>query len=74
MKKRVDIGLVVAMAWLAAAVGVTVVLGPQLGMRGWVWLGLHHVLCAVGCVHEIWRAWQRRNGPDNEEDNGPTMI
>jgi hypothetical protein len=59
----VDIGLVVALSWLGVAVGVSVVLGPQLGMRGWLWLGAHHLLCVVGCGHELWRAWQRRQPP-----------
>jgi hypothetical protein len=59
-RQSVDIGLVVALSWLGVAVGLSVVLGPQLGMRGWLWLGAHHLLCGVGCAHELWRAWQRR--------------
>ena len=55
MRKRVDIGRVVAMSWLFIAVGMTVVLAPQIGLRGWVWLGLHHILCAIGVTHELRR-------------------
>ncbi len=57
---RVDVGLVVALAWPLAAIGLTVALGPSLGLRGWLWLGAHHALCAVGCAHELRRAWARR--------------
>lgn len=59
-QRRLDLGLVVALAWLGVAVGVSVALGPQLGMRGWVWLAAHHLLCVIGCTHELWRAWRRR--------------
>lgn len=55
MKRRVDIGRTVALAWIVVAVGVTVAIGPSLGLRGWLWLGLHHVLCAAGAGHELWR-------------------
>jgi len=58
--RRVDLGAVVAMAWLLIAVGVTAVIGPRLGLRGWAWLGLHHVLCVAGATHELWRARRRR--------------
>lgn len=47
--RRIDPGLVVAISWLAAAAGATALLGPQLGLRGWAWLGAHHLLCLVGC-------------------------
>jgi|GEM_PF-2870082 len=60
-RRRVfDVGLVFALTWLLLAVGVTVVWGPDLGLRGWVWLLVHHALCGVGCLHEVRRAWQRR--------------
>lgn len=55
-----DIGRVVAMSWILVALAVTVVIGPDLGLRGWAWLGLHHLLCAVGAGHELWRARKRR--------------
>lgn len=57
---RVDFGALAALTWLAFAVLVTVVFGPLLGLRGWAWLGLHHLLCVVGCTHELRRAQQRK--------------
>lgn len=58
-RRRVDVGFVVAVAWLSVAVVGTVLWGRALGIRGWLWVGLHHVLCVVGCTHELRRAWQR---------------
>lgn len=59
MTRRVDIGRIVALSWLFIAAGVTVVFAPQLGLRGWIWLGAHHVLCAIGVTHELRRAKAR---------------
>lgn len=59
-QRRLDIGVIVAIAWLAAALGVSLVFGPRLGLRGWIWLGLHHVVCAIACAHELRRGWRRR--------------
>jgi len=47
------------MSWLMAAVAVTVLVGPSLGLRGWGWLLAHHVLCIVGSIHELRRARRR---------------
>jgi hypothetical protein len=58
-RRSIDIGAIVALSWLMAAMGVTVFIGPMLGLRGWIWLGLHHVLCVVGSVHELRRASRR---------------
>ena len=58
--RKVDFGALAALTWMAFAVLVTVVFGPLLGLRGWAWLGLHHLLCAVGCAHELRRASKRR--------------
>jgi hypothetical protein len=58
--RRLDAGLIIALAWLFTAGGLTVLLGPSLGMRGWVWVGLHLLLCLIGCTHELRRAWLRR--------------
>lgn len=58
-RARVRPGTVVALSWAAVAVGLTVVIGPQLGLRGWLWLGLHHLLCLVGVGHELWRERRR---------------
>ena len=50
-----DLGRVVAITWILVAVGITVLVGPELGWRGWLWLGLHHLLCLIGASHELWR-------------------
>jgi len=58
--RHVDLGTVAALTWLSVAVGLTVLIGPHLGLRGWAWLGLHHLLCVVGSSHELWRARKRQ--------------
>ncbi len=60
MGRRIDIGAVVAMAWLFAAALATVLLAGQLGTRGWAWLGVHHTVCVIGAGHELWRSRRRR--------------
>ena len=67
-RQRADGGVIVALAWLFVAVGVTVVFGAKLGLRGWIWLGLHHVVCVVGVTHELWRGWKRRKRRLNPEN------
>ncbi len=57
---RVDPLRTFAIAWLVAAIGVTLVIGPSLGWRGLAWLSLHDVVCAVGAGLELWR----RRGKD----------
>ena len=59
-RRRPDPGVIVALAWAMVAVAVTTLYGEQLGLRGWIWLGIHHVACGLGCTHELWRGWQRR--------------
>jgi hypothetical protein len=59
VERRVDIGRVVALAWIVVAIGLTVGIGPHLGLRGWAWLGAHHVLCAVGAGHELLKSRNR---------------
>ncbi len=59
--KKLDWGVIVATTWFLVALGLTVVLGPGLGLRGWAWLGLHHLLCAIGVSHELLRGWRRRH-------------
>jgi hypothetical protein len=54
-RTRFDLGRAVASAWILIAVGLTVTIGPQLGWRGWMWLGAHDLLCAVGAGHELWK-------------------
>lgn len=43
------------MTWLLVAAGLTLLIGPRLGWRGWMWLGAHDVLCLIGASHELWR-------------------
>jgi hypothetical protein len=52
---RLDPGRTVAITWIVVAIGLTVLIGPELGWRGWMWLGAHNALCAVGAGHELWR-------------------
>ena len=58
--QRIDLGALAAMIWLTIAVFVSLVFGPLLGLRGWVWLCVHHLLRIVGCTHELIRASRRR--------------
>ena len=58
-RRNLDVGVVAALAWILVAAGVTVLVGPHLGLRGWAWLGVHHLLCAVGSGHELRRGWKR---------------
>ncbi len=58
--RRLDGGVIVAITWATVALSMTVLIGGQLGLRGWFWLGLHHVLCVVGVSHELRRGWKRR--------------
>jgi hypothetical protein len=53
--RRVDIRRTIALTWLVVAIGLSVVVGPSLGLRGWMWLGVHHLLCVLGAGHELWR-------------------
>ena len=54
--------MIIALVWLMVAVSVTVLYGPQLGLRGWLWLGFHHALCVLGTTHELRRVWRQRRG------------
>jgi hypothetical protein len=40
--------------------GFTLLFGSSLGTRGLAWMAVHHTLCAIGCAHELRRAWRRR--------------
>ena len=57
--RRIDVGRTFAIAWIVVAVGLTVAIGPKLGYRGWLWLGTHDLLCAIGAGHELWRKRRR---------------
>ena len=50
-----DLGRIVALTWLLVALGTSILLGPELGWRGLLWLGTHNLLCLVGASHELWR-------------------
>ena len=53
---------IIAAAWLVVALGLTVAVGPSLGWRGGLWLGVHHVLCFFGAGWELWvRAEPKRH-------------
>ncbi|MCK6521555.1 hypothetical protein L6R49_08950 [Myxococcota bacterium] len=56
---RLDWGAVVAAALILTALAATVVIGPTLGLRGVVWLGLCDLLALIGGVHELVRARRR---------------
>ena len=58
-RRDLDLGVVVALSWAFIAVGLTVLMGPHLGLRGWAWLGIHDALCVLGVSHELWRGWKR---------------
>ena len=51
-----------------SAVGVTVIFGPQLGLRGWALLATHHLFCLAGVSHEMWRGWKRRKARMESKD------
>jgi len=59
-RREIDLGVVIAFGWLFTAIGITLVFGPKLGLRGWAWLGVHHLLCLAGVAHELRRGWRRR--------------
>ncbi len=60
-----DLGRIVALTWLLVALGISVLVGPELGWRGWLWLGTHNLLCLAGAGHELWR--KRKMAPKAEE-------
>jgi hypothetical protein len=50
--------LVLALVWLLVSMVMTVLMVPQLGVRGLAWLAVQDALCLVGCGWEIRRAWR----------------
>ncbi len=52
-RPRFRLGPCVALAWILIAVGMTVALGPMMGLRGWMWLFVHHLLCGIGAGWEL---------------------
>ena len=55
IRRKMSVGRIIALTWLIVAIGLTALLGPELGWRGWLWLGLHDLLCVIGAGHELWR-------------------
>lgn len=53
MTARFDLGRTVAFTWVVASLGITLVLGPEVGYRGWMWLAVNDLLCIFGATHEI---------------------
>jgi hypothetical protein len=68
--RPLDLGVIVALAWIFVAAGVSAVFGPRLGLRGLCWLAAHHLLCLAGAAHELRRGWRRRRLPPPGQ--GPT--
>jgi hypothetical protein len=62
-ERVLDLGVIVAFAWIFTAIGGTALMAGELGLRGWGWLLAHHSLCLVGCSHELIRGWRRRGLP-----------
>jgi hypothetical protein len=52
-RPRFRLGPTIALAWIFAAIGMTVMLAPLMGLRGWMWLAVHHLLCAIGAGWEL---------------------
>ena len=61
--RTLDLGVIVAFAWFFTALGLSVLIGPGLGLRGLAWLAAHHLLCLAGSAHELRRGWRRRGRP-----------
>lgn len=53
---------VLALSWVVVAIGVTVMLAPILGLRGWVWLGLHHLVMVVTITLQVLLHRRKRAG------------
>ena len=53
--KSVDIQAIIAVTWGIVAISLTIILWSSLGGRGWLWLGIHHTFCIIGCTTEYFR-------------------
>jgi len=69
-----DLGVVIAFAWLFAAAGLSLVFGPRLGLRGWCWLLAHHLLCLAGVTHELRRGWRRHKARAHQRHTATTSA
>ena len=55
MRRRVRPTVVLAVTWLLTSVVLTIILAPQLGVRGLSWLVLQDLVCLFGCGWELQR-------------------
>ena len=53
MQSRVRI---LGLAWVLVAIGMTIFMAPHLGLRGWAWLCLHHVLMISTLAAQAWQS------------------
>ena len=60
MQTSIDIQAIIAVTWVISSFILTLLLFNTLGARGWVWLGIHHILCTIGCSHEYLRYQKRQ--------------
>ena len=58
--KDMDFQAILAVAWTLCAIGLTLALYDSLGARGWLWLGIHHFFCILGCTTEYFRYQSRQ--------------
>ena len=61
MRTSIDLLAILAVSWALASIGITVLLFEDLGSRGWLWLGIHHIFCIIGCTHEYFRYQKRQD-------------
>lgn len=54
MAVRVRPAKVLAAGWLLGALGLAVLVGPELGWRGWMWLGGFLLLSLFGAGWELY--------------------
>jgi hypothetical protein len=47
---------ILGLAWVLVAIGMTIFMAPHLGLRGWAWLCLHHVLMISTLVAQAWQS------------------
>ena len=69
MKRRTsdfDIQAVLAVTWVLSSILLTIALGDKLGVRGWLWLMVHHIVCLLSCAHELRRYRTRQKLKTNQ--------
>lgn len=60
MKASFDFMAILAVTWILISITITILLWSHLGARGWIWLGIHHTVCIIGCSHEYFRYQKRQ--------------